>query len=210
MQNRRRPRGQADKLRRVRPYLGIGRSYSRLLEASRPPIVGGTGHVPTRPTRVGAWRVTRITDALRLSPHTPPSRCEVHQVDENLLGRLELLGTAVVAPSGAILFDQGQPGAGVYVLKSGSASLCLLNSEGATVWSRIVGVGAILGLPSTIGGTPYSLRATVIESVEVVFIPKERLIEVMHQDPALASALLKILSDELIDLRRKLSSGAGA
>lgn len=125
--------------------------------------------------------------------------------ESSLAMKLEALGMPLAQPKGAVLFDQGQPGTGAYILKSGAACLALLNHQGAPVWSRVVRPGAILGLPSTIGDTPYSLRATALESVELVFIPKRQVMEVMRQDPTLGTALLRILSDELVDLRRKLS-----
>jgi len=127
-------------------------------------------------------------------------------MEENALAeRLEALGVLVAQPKGAVLFDQGQPGTGAYILKSGAACLSLLNHQGTPVWSRVVKPGAILGLPSTIGDAAYSLRAIAVESVELVFIPKQQVLDVMRQDPTLGTALLRILSDELVDLRRKLS-----
>lgn len=119
--------------------------------------------------------------------------------------RLEAVGQPVTRPSGAVLFDQGQPGEGAYVLKSGNTRLSLWDNEGVPLWSRIVKPGAILGLPSTLGHTSYSLRATAVEPVELVFVPQPKLEELMRQDTTVGTALLRIVSEELIDLRRKLS-----
>jgi CRP-like cAMP-binding protein len=127
-------------------------------------------------------------------------------VDGSLVAkRLEAVGELVTHASGAVLFDQGQPGVGAYVLKSGSTRLSLLDHQGTPVWSRIVKPGSILGLPSTLGHTPYSLRATTVGPVELVFVRQPKLEELMRQDTTIGTALLKVVSEELVDLRRKLS-----
>jgi CRP-like cAMP-binding protein len=122
-----------------------------------------------------------------------------------VVDRLEAVGEPVKHASGAVVFDQGQPGEGAYVLKSGSTRLSLLDYNGTPVWSRVVKPGSILGLPSTLGHTPYSLRATAVGQVELVFVSQPKLEELMRQDTTVGTALLKVVSEELVDLRRKLS-----
>ena len=122
-----------------------------------------------------------------------------------VMERLEAVGKPVTQASGAVLFDQGQPGEGAYVLKSGNTRLSLLNDEGVPVWSRMVKPGSILGLPATLGHTPYSLRATAVGPVELVFVRQPKLEELIRQDTTVGTALLKVVSEELVDLRRKLS-----
>ncbi len=127
-------------------------------------------------------------------------------VDSSMvMERLEAAGKPVTQPSGAVLFDQGQPGEGAYVLKSGNTRLSLLNDEGVPVWSRMVKPGSILGLPATLGHTPYSLRATAVGQVELVFVSEPKLEELIRQDTTVGTALLRVVSEELVDLRRKLS-----
>ena len=119
--------------------------------------------------------------------------------------RLEAVGEPLTHASGAMLFDQGQPGEGAYVLKSGMMRLSLLNDEGTPVWSRTMKPGSILGLPSTLGHTPYSLRATAVGQVELVFVSQRKLEELVRRDTMLGIALLRVISEEQVDLRRKLS-----
>jgi CRP/FNR family transcriptional regulator len=126
-------------------------------------------------------------------------------VDGSLVERLEAIGSPVTHHGGAVLFDQGQPGEGVYVVKSGTTRLTLLNTEGTPMWSRVARPGAILGLPSTLSRGTYSLRATAVGDVELVFVPTLRLEELIRQDTSVGTALLRVVSEELSDLRRKLS-----
>jgi len=122
-----------------------------------------------------------------------------------VVDRLEAVGEPEARANGAILFDQGQPGKGVYALVSGTVRLSLLDNEGRPVWTRMTNPGAILGLPSTLGHTPYSLRATAVGHVELVFVSQLKLEELVRQDTAIGTALLQVVGEELVDLRRKLS-----
>ncbi len=119
--------------------------------------------------------------------------------------RMEADGLRLSKPSGAVVFDQGQPGKGAYLLKSGSMLLSLFDYSGAVVWSRMAKPGEILGLPASLGNSPYSLRATAVEPVELIFVPKSKIREFVRQDTAMSAAVLKTLSEQLVDLRRNLS-----
>jgi CRP-like cAMP-binding protein len=59
--------------------------------------------------------------------------------------------------------------------------------------------------PSTLGHTPYSLRATAVGHVELVFVSQLKLEELVRQDTMVSTALLRVVGEELVDLRRKLS-----
>ena len=119
--------------------------------------------------------------------------------------RLEAVGEPLTHASGAMLFDQGQPGDGAYVLKSGMMRLSLLDREGTPVWSRTMKPGSILGLPSTLGHTPHSLRATAVGQAELVFVSQRKLEELIRRDTMLGIAVMRVVSEEQVDLRRKLS-----
>ncbi|MGO9440389.1 MAG: cyclic nucleotide-binding domain-containing protein, partial [Terriglobales bacterium] len=57
---------------------------------------------------------------------------------------LEQLGTAVVSPCGTIVFQQGQPPSGVFVVRKGKVRLSRIGPDGQRT-SRTVGAGHILG-----------------------------------------------------------------
>ena len=107
--------------------------------------------------------------------------------------------------AGAVVFEQGQNADGAYVLLEGKTCLSLLDASSQPIWSKIVGTGAIIGLPSSVSGQPYSLRATTLEPSRLAFVSREKVAEIMRRDPVMASEILRVLSDELIDLRKKMS-----
>lgn len=122
-----------------------------------------------------------------------------------LRDRLTEIGVAREFGAGETVFDQGQTAGGAYVVLSGRACLTLLDPADQPIWSRILGAGSILGLPSSVSGQPYSLRATTLEPTRAVFVSRDSVNQLMRQDPVLAAEILRVLSDELIDLRKKMS-----
>src|SRR5690242_4051760 len=75
-------------------------------------------------------------------------------------------------PAGAIIFMEGQPARGVYVVRQGRVKLLTTNSEGRTLILKIAKPGEALGLNSVITGKPYDLTAEILQPAELAFIPR--------------------------------------
>ena len=75
---------------------------------------------------------------------------------------------------GTILFRQGEPSRGVYLLVHGRANLSLRADTGRSVTFRKVGAGYVLGLPGTILNRTYMFTAELIDDSQVAFIPADR------------------------------------
>ncbi len=101
--------------------------------------------------------------------------------------------------AGTTLFHRGDPMDGVYLLRTGTVALSLTNVQGMK--RRIVGPGALLGLPSTIGLRPYSLTAEALEKVEADFISREQFMALLVQYADLCLAVLKGLAREIVEVR---------
>jgi CRP/FNR family transcriptional regulator, cyclic AMP receptor protein len=75
-------------------------------------------------------------------------------------------------PEGAIIFMEGQPARGVYVLRKGRVKLLTTNSDGHTLIMKIAKPGEALGLNSVITGKPNDLTAEILQPAELAFIPR--------------------------------------
>jgi len=75
-------------------------------------------------------------------------------------------------PAGAIIFIEGQPARGVYVVRQGRVKLLTNNSEGRTLILKIAKPGDALGLNSVITGKPYDVTAEILQPAELAFIPR--------------------------------------
>jgi len=85
---------------------------------------------------------------------------------------LQNIEHAASFPAGAIIFMEGQPARGVYVLRQGRVKLLTTNSDGRTLIVKIAKPGEALGLHSVITGKPYDLTAEILEPAELAFIPR--------------------------------------
>lgn len=117
-----------------------------------------------------------------------------------LKAEFERLATVVVKPKGTILFQRGEKPAGVYLIRSGRISLGL-DYENSIYPARILGPGAVVGLPASVSGNPYSLAANVVEDSELAFVPREAVVTCLKKNPILCFQVMDILSDEIADIR---------
>jgi CRP-like cAMP-binding protein len=66
---------------------------------------------------------------------------------------------------------------------------------------RILGPGAIAGLPATVSGNPYSLNAKVVEDSELAFVPRNAVMACLQNNPLLCFQVMDMLSGEISDIR---------
>ena len=113
---------------------------------------------------------------------------------------LEHLATIILKPAGTFLFRRGDEVSGVFLIRSGRISLAL-DYETPVYPARILGPGAVTGLPATVSGKSYSLTATVVEDSEVAFVSRAQVVECLKNKPWLCFQVMDILSDEIADIR---------
>lgn len=124
-----------------------------------------------------------------------------------LQAELERLATIVFKPKGTILFRRGDDVSGVFLIRSGRVSLGL-DCETPVYPARILGTGAVAGLPATVSGNPYSLTARVVDDAELAFVPREAVLELLHSDPLLCFQVMDILSGEISGIRSAVKNGS--
>jgi CRP-like cAMP-binding protein len=117
-------------------------------------------------------------------------------VPDEVQKELEALASTRREQPNAVLFRQGEPARGVYLIRRGSVVLSLDGDR-----QRRAGHGWILGLPAAFSGEPYSLTAKTVESCEFAFIPREKVVEFVRLNPALGVHLLEILAAEISAVR---------
>src|SRR5712692_8425012 len=66
-------------------------------------------------------------------------------------------------PEGAVLFVEGQPPRGVFMLCKGRVKLSITSSEGKTIILRLAQPGELLGLNAAVSGNPYQATAEMLE-----------------------------------------------
>lgn len=117
-----------------------------------------------------------------------------------LKAELEQLATIIFKSKGAILFRRGEDVSGVFLIRSGRVSLAL-DCETPLYPARILGPGAIAGLPATVSGNPYSLTAKVVDDAELAFVPRDAVLDCLRNNPTLCFQVMDMLSGEISDIR---------
>ena len=107
---------------------------------------------------------------------------------------------------GQVLFAEGEPARGVYILRTGRATVSISSSEGRIVIHRIAQAGDVLGLNSVLRGSPYDATVKTLEPCRTDFIPRGELFELMEKNPAGTHGVLRILSLELTELTERTRS----
>ncbi len=123
------------------------------------------------------------------------------QASDELQKELRKISITERLTSSSLLFAQGDPAKGVYLVESGSVGLMLDLRRGKTVFQRKLGKGSLLGLPATMNDTAYSLTARVLSDADLAFIPRDKLLEAMNRNVFLAIEILKVLSEEVQAMR---------
>lgn len=94
---------------------------------------------------------------------------------------LDRAGTRQTCGEGMALFQQGQPGYGVLVLRSGRVGLFVSSADGSTrLPYRTVGPGCELGLPALFSGKTFGLTAEALEECEFSLVPREAALKLMR------------------------------
>src|ERR1700691_3522572 len=84
----------------------------------------------------------------------------------DVVAKLAGLGMPAFYQKGAILFVEGQPSFGVFVLGSGRVKLFTSSADGKTYILRFAEAGEVLGLAGTLSGRPYEAWAEAIEPAQ--------------------------------------------
>ena len=107
---------------------------------------------------------------------------------------------------GIVLFEEGDPVRGVYVLKKGSAAVSVSSSEGRVVILRVAHAGEVLGLNCVLRNSCYDTTVKTLAPCCIDFMSRAELMEFIERSQDGASALLRLLSRELTQLMERTRS----
>lgn len=102
-----------------------------------------------------------------------------------------------VLGKGALLFAEGRPSRGVYILCEGRAKLSICAESGKRMMLRVAGPGEVLGLGATLSGENYEVTAELLEPTRVVFVRRKELLRFLRENPTLCMEVVRRLSEDL-------------
>ena len=121
-----------------------------------------------------------------------------------LFAALEQRSTAISCNQDRVLFRQGDPPAGVYILHQGHVTLTMDSAQGKTILSTQAAAGSLLGLPGLVGNEPYSLTAVAHHGAELGFVTRDDFLALMQTDPLLSLEVLHVLAAEVRSARNAI------
>ena len=107
---------------------------------------------------------------------------------------------------GRVLFAEGEPARGVYIMRSGRATVSISSSEGRVVMLRLAQPGDVLGVNAVLQESNYDTTVKTLEPCRTEFIGRAEFIDAVKQHRAGAELMLTILSEELTQLTERAKS----
>ena len=102
-----------------------------------------------------------------------------------------------VLGKGALLFAEGRPSRGIYLLCEGRAKLSICSENGKRLMLRVAGPGELLGLGATLSGEAYEVTAELLENAQVVFVKRKELLKFLRENPLICMEVVRRLSNDL-------------
>lgn len=84
---------------------------------------------------------------------------------------------------GTMLFVEGQPATGVYVLCQGKVKLSTCSQDGKVIIIGIAEPGDLVGLSAVLDGTEYEITAEVMELCRVDYVPRTEMLHFLAENP---------------------------
>lgn len=141
------------------------------------------------------------TDEAAMGRQGADFRSLLQAIHSSNIGNLSL-----VHARGKVLFAEGEPARGVFILRTGRAIVSISSSEGRMVTLRIAQPGDVLGLNSVLRNTSYNTTVKTIESGRTDFIPRKQLVGLLETNQPAAQAISQILSREVSELTERARS----
>ena len=145
-------------------------------------------------------------------PVQSPERAPHMQLDPaafiaapELVQALEVRATPIPCDEDRILFRQGDPPIGLFILLNGEATLSMTGAGGGALVCHAAmtaaTAGSLLGLPGLIGNQPYSLTALARRGARVGFIARNDFNALMKSELPLLLLVLQVLASEVRSAR---------
>jgi CRP-like cAMP-binding protein len=106
--------------------------------------------------------------------------------------------------TGQHLFYSGNPASGIYCIMSGTIKLEVQDPEGKTQIAQVYGAGSMVGYRALFSEEPYLSSAIASEPVEVCYIPKSTILDLVGKNPDLALKFLRQLSEDFRMMETRL------
>jgi CRP/FNR family transcriptional regulator, cyclic AMP receptor protein len=128
------------------------------------------------------------------------------KLSPELLQALRGIKTVRQFPKGALLFQQGFPVKGVYLVESGEVRILLPTGQRQKQLLEVAGPGALLGLSDSMSGENYRVTAEAGAQTIAGFNPRQDFLELLRAHGDFCVLVVRLLSEDLHGLYHKFRS----
>jgi predicted acylesterase/phospholipase RssA/CRP-like cAMP-binding protein len=122
-------------------------------------------------------------------------------LSEDLRGEIAQRSTWVQAPAGSVLFNQGDPGDSLYVVRSGRLEVLVESEEFEPAVARVLTRGAAVGELAIITGSPRSATVRARRDSELLRLGHDDFAALLRDHPDFSLALTRELGRQLQESR---------
>jgi CRP/FNR family transcriptional regulator, cyclic AMP receptor protein len=105
-----------------------------------------------------------------------------------------------------MIFSRGDPGRDIYLVIEGRIRLSVLSSDGRELSFDHAGPGHVFGEIATLDGGERTAGATAISRVQAMSLPQKALMELIENNPKVATAAIRFLCQRLRDTDQRLEA----
>jgi CRP/FNR family cyclic AMP-dependent transcriptional regulator len=98
---------------------------------------------------------------------------------------------------GTVLFREGQPARGVFLLCTGRVRLTVCSESGRRMTVRVASSGEMLGLSAAVSGGRYEVTAEALETIQAAAVRRKDLLHFLHDHPHVCLKVVNLLSEDL-------------
>lgn len=133
--------------------------------------------------------------------------CSSFRLSPELLVALEPLTTAVHGSAQHQVLEQGAPGHGVYIVRSGMVRLAIAVADsGREIFHRLLGPGCIVGLPAVLCSEPSLFSARCQGDCTLAFIEASAFQQFLRTQPLLCMEVVRLMGQELTEMNERRAS----
>jgi signal transduction histidine kinase len=105
--------------------------------------------------------------------------------------------------SGEVIFKEGDPGDGLYVVRSGKVQISAIIGSGERHAFSVVAPGDVFGEMAVLDNLPRSAHASAQGETSLIFVPRNEFVELLKASPALSLTMVQEISRRLREFNQQ-------